>query len=115
MIQKLVACNGVATVLLCKTGRSEAGRRWGWEGGGGQSGRESISEPLDTGRGQLLLASRATCCLLCGKESGEPPPSLQQMKFDIVEMTGAMTALCQDGGGKGAGGEGGGGAQPLTC
>lgn len=24
------------------------------------------------------------------------------MKFDTVEMTGAMTALCQDGGGKGA-------------
>lgn len=62
MIQKLVACNEVATVLLCKTGRSEAGGRCVCVGGGWQSGRESISEPLDTGerltgRGQLLLAS----------------------------------------------------------
>lgn len=80
-------------------------------GAGGRSGRESVSEPLDTGRGQLLFASRATCCLLCSEESGESsPPSLQLMKFDIVEMTGAMTALCQDGGGEGARG-----AQTLTC
>lgn len=46
-----------------------------------------------TARGQLLLVSKATCCLLCNKESSRIPPL---MKFDILEMTGAMTAFCQN-------------------
>lgn len=81
---------------------------WGIGGGGGRVAEKAFLSPRIRGEGdgERTVVVVATCCLLCGKESGEPPPSLQLMKFDIVEMTGAMTALCQDGGGKGG---------TLTC
>lgn len=110
MIQKLVACNGVATVLLCKTGRSEAGRRWGGGAGCRVAEKAFLSPRIrvegDGERTVVVSIPEPPAACSAAKSPANPhlpPPSLQLMKFDIVEMTGAMTAFCQDGGKRGGG------------
>lgn len=82
-----MACNGVAAVLLCKTGGSKQG----------ESGRESISERSDgpLGHSERTVDVSIPSHLLPAVRRGvrRIPPL---MKSDILEMTGAMTALCQD-------------------
>ena len=101
MLLKTVACNGVAALLLCKPGRSYQG----------ESGSGSISERSDGpwGDGERTVGVGIPSHLLPAVRGAVRRIPLL-MKSDILEMTGAMTALCQDTveGGEGGGGGGGG-------
>lgn len=81
MIRKLVACNGAATHFIMQNRRVRVGH---------ERQRKHFWAPGRLMRGQLFV------CIprhLLPETSSELPPL---MKFDIVEMTGAMTALSQD-------------------
>lgn len=78
MIGKLVACNGAAMCLIMQNRRVRVGREW------------HFRAPGRLMRGQLFVCIPRH--LLPETRSQLPP----LMKFDIVEMTGAMTALSQD-------------------
>lgn len=78
MIGKLVACNGAAMCLIMQNRRVRVGREW------------NFRAPGRLMRGQLFVCIPRH--LLPETRSQLPP----LMKFDIVEMTGSMTALSQD-------------------
>lgn len=75
MIGKLVACNGAAMCLIMQNRRVRVGREW------------NFRAPGRLMRGQLFVCIPRH--LLPETRSQLPP----LMKFDIVEMTGSMTAL----------------------
>lgn len=91
MIRKLVACNGAATRLIMQNRQVRVGQ---------ERQRKHFWAPGRLMRGQLFVCVPRH---LLPETSSELPPL---MKFDIVEMTGAMTALSQD---RVRGGWGGGG------
>lgn len=81
MIRKLVACNGAAMRFIMQNRRVRVGR---------ERQRKHFWAPGRLMRGQLFVCIPRHLL----PETLSELPSL--MKFDIVEMTGAMTALSQD-------------------
>lgn len=81
MIWKLVARNGAATRLIMQNRQVRVGQ---------ERQRKHFWAPGRLMRGQLFVCVPRH---LLSETSSELPPL---MKFDIVEMTGAMTALSQD-------------------
>lgn len=86
MIQRTVARNGVAAVLLCKAAGSKQGER----------SRERVSERSDGsgGYGKRTVVVIPSYLLPAEQLRVQPLPLL--MEFDVLEMTGAVTALCRD-------------------